>query len=78
MGVMAMAKQPKTSSRTRVAQLVAEAVAVTCPYCGEPQPNKDGSEMWVKEDFTVDTEVPRKCVSCDETMRIFGGSNAKF
>jgi len=31
--------------------IVAEAVAVGCPYCGDLQPNADGSEMWLRSDF---------------------------
>jgi hypothetical protein len=49
------------------AQLVADAVAVLCPHCGEPQPNKnDGSEQWTVENFkNKRVKGTMACVSCD-------------
>lgn len=66
--------------RTRRAQLIAEAVSVCCPYCGEPQPSRNGSEMWTHEDFAVAALVSGKknCVSCDAPMLILGDSKAQF
>src|SRR5258706_11767239 len=62
-----MGTEPK---RLRLAQLLAEAVSVCCPHCGEPQPNKDGSEMWTREDFTEQSIGVRKCSSCDARILI--------
>lgn len=61
----------------RVAQLVAEAVAVLCPYCGEPQANKDGSQLWLK--FEVkDADSTVVCQSCDAEMYVFNSKKVKF
>lgn len=62
------------------AQLVAEAVAVLCPECGEPQPNRDGSEMWTLEDFRTRALAPGArsavaCVACD--VRFLMASDTK-
>jgi predicted RNA-binding Zn-ribbon protein involved in translation (DUF1610 family) len=57
----------KRAARKR-SQLVADAVVVLCPYCGEPQPNrKDGSDQWTRMDFNG-APPTRKCASCDEEM----------
>ena len=54
----------------RRAQLVADAVAVLCPWCAEPQPNKeDGSEQWTAENFAK-IQGSWKCVACDERFLI--------
>lgn len=70
----------KSSTNCRPAQLVADAVSVLCPYCGEPQPNpKDGSEQWEKGHFRATNDEPRrKCVSCDEEMFIFSRQEVQF
>lgn len=69
------------------AQLVAEAVAVLCPECGEAQPNREGSEMWVLEDFQKREATLAKgrlrssqftCVSCDARMLITGDTKVMF
>lgn len=60
------------------AQLVAEAVAVLCPYCAEPQPNKaDGSEQWTDENFKL-LQGSWKCVACDERFMITKESKVMF
>ncbi|MFA5943222.1 MAG: hypothetical protein WC876_02010 [Candidatus Thermoplasmatota archaeon] len=49
----------------RNAIIRAETVAVTCPYCGEPQPAPDnGSDAWMPKQV-VDAAGNRTCVSCD-------------
>ncbi len=67
-------------TQARPAQLVADAVAVLCPYCGEPQPNPtDGSEQWEKIHFKAYGESSAKtCTSCDAVMMIFNGPKAQF
>jgi len=62
------------------AQLVAEAVAVLCPACGEPQPNKaDGSEQWTLQNFK-DKRVngTMACVSCDERFILTPDTKVMF
>lgn len=61
----------------RRAQLIAESVAVCCPYCGEPQLNRQGSEMWTAQDF-IGAPSRIKCNSCDETMSVSHESKATF
>jgi len=61
----------------RRAQLMAEAVACCCPWCGEPQPNKDGSEMWTREDFARKYGI-HECVSCEKEFVIAPDSRASF
>ena len=61
----------------RRAQLVAEAVSVQCPYCGEPQPNQNGSEMWIPEDFAKKSGV-FECVGCEEKVLIVGDSKVQY
>jgi hypothetical protein len=52
------------------AQLMADAVAVVCPHCGEPQPNpSDGSEQWTLDDF-VKAPPTKACVACDKVMLV--------
>lgn len=58
------------------AQLIAEAVAVICPCCGEEQPNKDGSLMWTPEDFRGNERMA--CVACDTPLIIAHMSKAQF
>ena len=65
----------------RRCQLFCEAVSVCCPWCGEPQPNKDGSEMWTPSDFTKAADSDRKritCVACDEVMWLMNDVKASF
>lgn len=60
------------------AQLVADAVAVLCPHCAEPQPNKeDGSEQWTAENFAK-IQGRWKCVACDEQFLIAVESKVMF
>jgi predicted RNA-binding Zn-ribbon protein involved in translation (DUF1610 family) len=61
----------------RRAQLIAEAVAVVCPACGEVQPAYGGSEFWTHEDFARVTKV-RPCVSCDVPLIIQTDSKVVF
>jgi len=63
--------------RLRRCQLLAEAVSVCCPFCGDAQPNKDGSEMWTRGDFEYKTGV-RACVSCDREVLIDYDPKASF
>lgn len=57
-------------------QLVAELVAVLCPNCGESQPNRDGSEMWMSEDFN--RNKLKKCVSCKKDILIVHENNVRL
>ena len=66
------------ATRVRRAQLIAEAVSVLCPRCGECQPNKDGSEMWTREDFAKLERDVRDCVSCEGPMQITSDPKAQF
>ena len=52
------------------AVLVASAIEIRCPHCGEPQPSPDnGSDMWLP--FQVEAfQGVRKCVSCDKPFDI--------
>lgn len=68
---------PPRIRNMRDAQIIAEAVAVICPYCAATQPNKDGSEMWTAEDFLTGFNI-HKCVSCDEVMRLVFQSRVSF
>jgi hypothetical protein len=63
----------------RRSQLVADAVAVLCPYCAEPQPNpSDGSEQWTAEDFLKVVTARRTCVACDVIYLISSDSKVMF
>lgn len=64
----------------RRAQLVADAIAVLCPYCGEPQPNKtDGSEQWTADNFVKILGCSHIiCVSCDKPMLAVPDSKVQF
>lgn len=73
---MSAIKRPTV--RLRRCQLVAEAVAVLCPFCGEPQPNKDdGSEQWTQENFTK-VKGRCACVSCDMQFVLSTDSKVQF
>jgi len=69
--------KPK-AAHSRRAQLVAEAVAVLCPWCAEPQPNHEGSEMFVFEDFAKVDPPLRQCVSCDQWILVVNDSKVQF
>jgi len=60
----------------KVCQIVAEAVTVLCPYCGQPQPNAQGSEMWTAEDFKHSGK--RTCVSCEQPIMVVGSTKIQF
>lgn len=61
------------------AQLVADAVAVLCPLCGEPQPNRtDGSEQWTMTDFTKLPSSRFTCVSCDAKFIVTSDTKVMF
>jgi len=66
-------KQP----RPRRAYLIAEAVSVCCPFCGDIQPAPNGSEYWISEDF-IKKNGRHACVSCDAPILIFNDSKANF
>ena len=66
-----------TTKGARRAQLIAEAVAVICPACGEPQPAYGGSEFWTHEDFAKNHGT-RPCASCDEPLIIETDSKVSF
>jgi hypothetical protein len=68
----------EAKTRIRRAQLVAEAVSVCCPRCGDAQPNKNGSELWTSEDFMNLEGGIRPCVSCEERMLIVSDSKVMF
>ena len=73
------ARQSVEVARPRRAQLIAEAVAVCCPFCGEPQPNHFGSEMWTPQDFARSASVGmRECVSCEARILIAHDPRVQF
>jgi len=53
----------------RTAIIVAVALGVNCPHCGEPQPCPTGSEMWEPREVKEE-QGERACVSCDKKFRI--------
>ncbi len=65
-------------SRIKVAQLVAEAVNVLCPECGEPQPDPDNeSHMWLPQQ--VEKYAGRRtCVACDAQMLVVTRRTVQF
>lgn len=68
----------QSSTKTRHAAIVTEAVSVLCPHCGEPQPNrKDGSELWTRAEFESLAPALWLCVACDEPMFVIAKSTAK-
>lgn len=80
-----MPEKPKEEPRRakRRAQLVADAVNVCCPWCGEPQPNgNDGSEQWTSKDIGDTIEGLRAgiltCVSCDKAFLLTSDSKVQF
>lgn len=74
-----MKAKVKSATHMRRAQLVAEAVAVLCPWCGEPQPAYGGSEFWTHEDFERAGALGRhSCVSCEEPILISTDSKVAF
>jgi hypothetical protein len=84
-----MRTRTRTKSQpTRRAQLVADAVAVLCPWCAEPQPNPDdGSEQWMIDDFREDAtdsegvrlkSHKRTCTSCDGLMLVDADMKVMF
>ncbi len=65
------------------AKLVADAVSILCPSCGEPQPNgNDGSEQWTQTDVRRELEGLRngilKCASCAQAFRIVPSARVLF
>jgi hypothetical protein len=67
--------------RAKRAQLVADAVSVLCPACGEPQPNFAGSEQWTAEDFRELANTGSSsstCSSCDAPIMIFSDTKVIF
>jgi len=72
-----MFRNPKPLARARRVQLVAESVSVCCPFCGEAQPNAQGSELWIPQDF-MHKAGKSQCVSCDAPILIFSDPKAQF
>jgi hypothetical protein len=61
---------PTTAAR-RFAVLTAAAIEVTCPACGEPQPNpNDGSHLWRPDEVRDASGTRRACVACDAPIVI--------
>jgi hypothetical protein len=60
----------------RIGHLVAEAVSVCCPFCGESQPDANGSEMWTIESF-LRKSGETSCVSCDKRFKIVLSKKAR-
>jgi hypothetical protein len=55
-------------ARNRRARLVASAVSVLCPGCGEPQPAPDnGSDMWMAHQLV---NGPLVCVACKSPFNL--------
>lgn len=60
--------------KTHAVIIFTEAVNVTCPLCGDFQPNpRDGSHLWTPEDIAAKRSAPMKCVGCDAALR-FGST----
>lgn len=72
---MKIKKQPL--NRICRAQLLCEAVSVVCPFCGECQPDKNGSELWTSESF-LHKQGKFACVSCDKVILISSEPKALF
>jgi DNA-directed RNA polymerase subunit RPC12/RpoP len=57
----------------RNAIIIAVALEVHCPYCGEPQPAPGGSEMWEPREVEKYAELESGesvCVSCDKPFKL--------
>lgn len=59
------------------AQLIATSVAVLCPNCGAEQPSRDGSDIWIEEDFKA-LSGKRICVGCETTLIIGAEPKVQF
>lgn len=57
------------AGRLPKAKIVVEAFALCCPKCGEPQPNRIGSEMWTAEDLPDSVET-LLCMMCGTEMAV--------
>lgn len=61
-------------SASRAARIVAPAVEVQCPHCGEPQPSPgNGSHIWLPSEVSK-RQGSRTCVSCDEAFELHAQS----
>ena len=59
------------------AQIVATAVEVHCPHCGEPLPNPlDGSYLWEPYQVAAN-QGARDCNACDEPFTVMSQSKAQ-
>jgi hypothetical protein len=51
-------------------QVLAESLAVLCPFCGAEQPApSNGSDLWTPDELRAH-QGPRECVSCDEKITV--------
>lgn len=71
-------RRERKSPTVRTAVLVAAAVEVQCPECGEPQPNPDdGSFLW--SHFLVAQAIgTRTCTACDQPLRVTTSNKVAF
>lgn len=58
-------------------QVIAEAVAVICPFCGADQPSPDGEDTWTPDELAAH-QGKRDCVSCDEPISIMWFPHAQI
>lgn len=58
-------------AKMRKAKFEALTVNVVCPYCGEPQPNSTGSDMWDSQDVLESSQM-RRCnaFACQKEMLV--------
>lgn len=58
-------------ARVKDALIIATALAVLCPHCGAEQPDPEaGSDIWEPRQLERLNGSKRKCVSCDEPIRV--------
>ena len=51
-------------------QIVAESVALLCPYCGEAFPSENGSEFWTVEELSGLEQGTKECPSCEQDVTV--------
>lgn len=54
----------------RAARIVAVAVEVECPYCGESLPNPDNGAFSWRPSEVEDNQGERECNSCDQRFKV--------
>ena len=54
----------------RAARIVAVAVDVECPYCGESLPNPDNGAFSWRPSEVEDNQGERECNSCDQRFKV--------